>query len=78
MKLQAFIQENNLFPNPIEQNASINGCLFETFGKQLEFVKNIFKASPDNVYTVCEKNGNVFVQSGYHWVNRIGYFITKI
>ena len=52
------------------------GCLFETYGRELEFVK----AQPaDRIWTWVEngRGNGTTVCSGFHFVNRIGYFISK-
>lgn len=57
-----------------------DGCLFETFGKEVNHVVDIAN-SPDahRVWTVVEAdNGKWYIASGYHYVNRVGYLITAI
>ena len=61
-------------PNPLDANASMDGCMFETFGPEVEFVR---KADDHNVWTLLDCGGTAIVASGYHFVNRIGYFITQ-
>jgi len=62
--------------NPIDPDASCGGDMFETFGEDLEFVR---RQNPNCIWTYADAdNGEPFIQSGYHLVNRIGYFITEI
>jgi hypothetical protein len=49
-----------------------NGCWFETFGDQLEFVK---KQNPLTIWTVLDDDS---VVSGFHVANRSGYLISKV
>jgi hypothetical protein len=50
------------------------GYLFETYGKELEFVK---AQDRENVWTLIEGDeGGQFIVNGFHIVNRIGYFVT--
>lgn len=67
-------QEEN-FPfrvNHLAKGASCGGTMFETYGKELEFIKNL---NPAHVWTYQDDdNGNPCFTSGYHVVNRIGYF----
>lgn len=50
------------------------GRMFETYGKELEFLR---AQDPCTIWTLLECDGNNFVVSGYHHTNRLGYFITK-
>ena len=61
--------------NHLDNNASLEGCMYETYGAELEFVKS----QPDNhVWTYCEQDSILFMSSGYHFVNRLGYIVTKL
>ena len=63
-------------PNNIDTNASFNGTMFETYGKEVEFVK---KADPDYIWTYGDgDDGGSYVWNGWSFVNRIGYFITEV
>lgn len=52
-----------------------DGTLFETYGVELNFVRS----QPENhVWTLVNgEGGNPVVLSGFHIVNRIGYFVTE-
>ncbi|MFN8928829.1 MAG: hypothetical protein ACK5WQ_00485 [Alphaproteobacteria bacterium] len=51
------------------------GTLFETYGQEYEFVKS----QPQNkIWTFCNGDDGDFIVSGWHYVNRVGYFITEI
>jgi hypothetical protein len=64
-----------------ENMAPLGGCLYETYGEEVDHVlnegqKNGFK----NVWTVIHSDGRSsawYVVAGWHFVNRIGYLITK-
>ena len=67
-----------LIENHIEDNASWNGCMFETFGEEGKFViDNVQKFN--NVWTIIDgdEDDNLYVVSGFHLVNRIGYLISR-
>ena len=52
------------------------GCLFETYGEELDF---ILTQDPRTIWTFVDgDDGNQYVMSGYHLVNRIGYLISTI
>lgn len=73
--------------NHIDDNASFDGCMFETYGEELE---HVFKHSKkgNKVWTIIEGDGEeknddgevsptMYIVSGFHIVNRIGFLITK-
>jgi len=62
--------------NHIDTNASFDGTMFETYGDEVEFVKE----QPENRIWMYGDgdNGNTYIWSGWGFVNRIGYFITEI
>jgi hypothetical protein len=67
-------------PNHIDENASFNdgenGYMFETYGDEVAFVK---KANPAHIWTYGDgDDGGGYIWSGWHFVNRIGYFITEV
>jgi hypothetical protein len=52
------------------------GCLFETYGEELEFVK---RQDPLTVWTLVDgDDGDLYVISGPHFVNRIGYLVSTV
>ena len=63
--------------NPFDNNASWDGCMLETYGKELEHVKTVFQYAPRRVWTVLDCDGKTILASGFHFVNRIGNVITE-
>ena len=49
--------------------------MFETYGAEVDFVNNV---PNDNVWTYLEVEGGTVVTNGFHYVNRLGYFITTV
>lgn len=65
-----------LLTNHLDSNASFGGCMFETYGAELEFVR---RQNPDCIWTYMDDdNGRLCLSSGYHLVNRIGYLISTV
>lgn len=69
--------------NHISHRQEFNGWLFETYGKDLEYIEgleaNHEKYGAKNVWTIIDDdNGDSVIISGYHYVNRQGYIITDI
>jgi hypothetical protein len=67
-------------PNHLDPNASFNdgeqGYMFETYGKELDFVKN---QEPNRIWTYTDgDNGDTYIFQGMGIVNRIGYFVTAV
>ncbi len=61
--------------NEIEPEEPFDGTMFETYGKEYEFVR---AAKPQHVWTyLTGDNNELIIVAGFHFVNRIGYFITE-
>jgi hypothetical protein len=62
--------------NHIAKDSSFNGEMFETYGDEVEFVKQT-----DNGYVWMYGDGDdggSYIWNGWGFVNRIGYFITEV
>lgn len=59
--------------NHLDADAPADGYMFETYGAELSFVR---AQPPATVWTLLDADGTLYVQAGYHHVNRIGYFVT--
>ena len=67
-------------PNHIDENASFHdgeqGYMFETYGKELEFIK---AQAPNTIWMYGDgDDGGSYIWNGWHIVNRIGYFVTEV
>jgi len=47
---------------------------FETYGEELEFV---LAQNDKNVWTEMDGDNGVYIVNGYHYVNRICYYVTE-
>ena len=82
---EQFDNQFELVPNTLDDNASFDGFMYETFGDELLIVKQM--AKENRVITIIEGEddenefgepiANMYYVSGMHPVNRIGYLITK-
>ncbi len=61
--------------NKISGEEAWEGRMFETYGKALEFVQ---AQPPNRVWTLLDCDGRLIVVTGFHFVNRLGYFVTKV
>jgi hypothetical protein len=67
---------NHLDPNASFQDESGKGIMFETYGDEVEFVK---KQDPRCIWTYGDgDDGGGYIWNGWHFINRLGYFITEI
>ena len=65
--------KNHLNPHAGYVSGDGPGCLFETFGAEVEFVK---QQPPNKVFTLLDDGRSVV--PGWHFVNRLGYFVAEI
>lgn len=76
---EALIERFPFQPNPFDANAPFDfgngGAMFETYGLELNYVL----AQPRNrIWTLVEVDGHLYVVSGFHVVNRLGYFVSAM
>lgn len=68
---EQFAEQYPLTVNHLDTNAAWDGYQFETYGAELQFVR---EQDPACIWTIMDDdNRNLRVASGYHFVNRIGY-----
>lgn len=48
--------------------------MFETYGAELDYVK---LQDPNKIWTLVDGDMSMLILAGYHFVNRIGYYITE-
>ena len=71
--------KNHLDDNASWQDENGNGIMFETYGNELDFVRGKCEPNPRCIWTLMdsEEDDDCVVVEGFHFVNRIGYFITE-
>ncbi len=60
--------KNHLVSDPDQQ-------MFETYGEELEFVQSV---EPNRIWTYLQGDMSDLICAGYHYVNRIGYYISEV
>jgi hypothetical protein len=61
--------------NTLRTDAPFDGCMFETFSPELDAVA---AADPACVWTIVDgEDGSLWLLSGCHPVNRLGYLVTE-
>ena len=70
------LQTNHLNPNATWVFGEGPGCLFETYGEEFAFVR---QQDPRTIWTLLDgDDGDMYVVSGLHYVNRVGYLLSTI
>ncbi len=72
-----FYEKFNPVKNHLDDNASWDGCMFETYGEEVEYVHKVNDETPRKVWTILDCDGFFYIGAGYHHVNRHGYLITE-
>lgn len=70
-----FYNKFQLVKNHFNNSTSFNGCLFETYGAEHEYVMSLI--NENKVITIFECENHLYFCSGYKFINRIGYLITN-
>jgi hypothetical protein len=52
--------------------------MYETYDEELDYVKEIYSKDPGRIWTYVDCDGELIIVSGYHHVNRMGYFVTAV
>jgi hypothetical protein len=64
--------------NHLDDNASFNGCMYETYDEELDYVFNLAKTTK-KVWTIIEgDNDTMYYVAGFHYVNRIGFLVCEV
>ncbi len=78
---EQFDEQFPLLTNHLNRHASWaygegGGCLFETYGEELAFVR---QQDPRTIWTLVDADGDdQAVISGFHFVNRVGYLVSQV
>ena len=75
---EQFVSHFRPVPNHLNDNASFDfgdgGCLFETYGAELDYIR---LQPRDHIWTVLDVDGELMIANGLRYVNRIGYILTE-
>lgn len=85
MEWESFVEKYKPIINPVEDNAPIDGFMFETYEPDIGALKAKADASAVNgkngyhVWTVVDGEGRkLYLINGWHFINRLGYIYTKV
>ena len=65
---------NHMSNNASFQDEHGDGIMFETYGVELDYISTY---DPNYVWTLISSDEKLYIRNGYHWVDRLGYFITR-
>jgi len=71
---KSFVEKYAPIKNVNDKNASYEGFMYETDSNSISIVNS---HKPEHVFTLIENEGISSIIAGIHFVNRLGYFITK-
>ena len=70
-----FYSKYHPIKNPIDNNASMDGYMVETYGPELEYIKSL---PNERVFTIIDNNEGWYgLVAGYHWINRMGFIVIE-
>lgn len=64
----------NPIKNHLDENTSFDGCAFETYDEELEFVQS---QNPHNIWTLVNAGDESYIVPGFRWIDRDLYFVTE-
>jgi hypothetical protein len=64
---------NHLVEGASFQDEDGVGIMFETYGVEVDYVKT---NSNEHIWTYVDEDGEGYILAGWHFINRIGYFVT--
>ncbi len=73
-ELDAWTEKYLPIQNHLVTEASWDGTMFETYGKEYAYVAS---QPAQNIWTWIDGDTGSWIANGLHIVNRIGYFITE-
>lgn len=73
-----FYEKYTVQLNHLDDNAAYDGYMYETYGEERKYILEMYNKFPKNVWTIIDNNeGYTGICAGFHFVNRMGYFITE-
>lgn len=69
-----FDSKYTMVKNHLDNNASLDGCMFETYGIELGYIASL--ANTKRVWTYVEGDDDYYFITGMHFDSALGYFIT--
>jgi hypothetical protein len=74
LTIDEWVEKYNPIKNHIDENTSFDGCAFETYDEELEFVQS---QNPHNIWTMVNAGDESYIVPGFRWIDRDLYFVTE-
>ncbi|MGI9363366.1 MAG: hypothetical protein ACR2O7_17735 [Parasphingorhabdus sp.] len=74
MTFDQWCEKYRTVQNTLRPDAPHDGLMFETYGAEQEYVR---RQAEDCIWTLIETENGFAILSGWHVVNRFGYFVTE-
>lgn len=75
----AFVARFKPVPNHFDPDCGFDlgsgGCLFAATGVEY---RHVLAQDPRTVWTLVEADGLLYIESGLHFANRLGYLVTRV
>ena len=73
-----FMKRFKPMKNTFDENADFDGYAFPTKGPGYDYVQEVLTTDPGRVWTLVDCEVTTWLTSGYHYVNREFYVITRV
>lgn len=78
MNYQEFVATYRPIQNHLCEGSPLGGTMFETYGDEMDFVKEVLaQAGNKRIWTYVSEGNSEMIVAGLRFVNRLGYIITE-
>jgi len=74
LTVDEWMDKYNPIKNHLDENTSFDGCSFETYDEELEFVQS---QDPHSIWTMVNVGDESYIVPGFRWIDRDLYFVTE-
>lgn len=78
MTWDEWVEKYKPVENHLVKEAPMDGYMFETYGEEIDYLKQQCKDDAYHLWTVLDAEDTLFLSMGFHVVNRIGYILTEV
>jgi len=75
LTIDEWVEKYKPIKNHIDEDTSFDGCAFETYDEEVEFVQT---QNPHNIWTLVNAGDESYIVPGFRWVDRDLYFVTEV
>jgi len=74
---EEFYSKYKPIKNPLDENARFYGCMYKNYDIGLGLVQKAHERKPLKIWTICDFDGDLIIESGFNFANSMGYLITS-